>query len=198
MSTLSLRTLLVITCLAAIAPQANAADNAPSFNYAAIHYQEFETELDRKFDGFNLEVSGHLGERWFISGSYAQVSHDLGDGNLNSDLTYGRLGYLAQHQDRVGLYAGPQIMYVTYEFMSSRNTQSETSPGVFAGIRYMASPSVELKAEVNYANFSHGNSNNFVQYTAGLRTFLTYRFALEARAQFGDWEGFMVGGSIHF
>lgn len=198
MSTLSIRTLLAIASLAALATQANAADNAPSFNYAAIHYQEFDSEPDRKFDGYNLEVSGHLGERWFISGSYAQVSHDLDDGNLNSDLTYGRLGYLAQHQDRLAIYGGPQVLYVTYEFMSGRNTQSDTSPGVFAGLRYMASPSVELKAEVSYANLSHGNNNNFVQYTAGLRTFLTYRFALEARAQFGDWNGFMVGASIHF
>ena len=198
MSTFSLRTLVVLTCLATSAPLANAADNAPSFNYAAIHYQEFETDLDRKFDGYSLEVSGHLGARWFISGSYAQLSHDLGNGNVNRDLTYGRLGYLAQHRDHLALYAGPQLMYATYEFMANRYTESETSPGAFAGIRYMATPSIELKAEMSYVNFSHADSNNFVQYTAGLRTFLTYRFALEARAQFGDWEGFMVGGSIHF
>lgn len=198
MSTVSLRTLLSATCLVAVVPCAIAADSAPSFNYAAIHYQEFETEADRNFDGFNLEVSGHLSESWFISGSYAQLSHDLGEGSLNRDLTYGRLGYVARHQGGLALYAGPQIMYTTYEFMTNIDTESSTSAGVFAGVRYMVSPSVELKTEVSYANFSHDNNNNFIQYTAGLRTFLTYRFALEARAQFGDWDGFMVGGSIHF
>lgn len=190
--------LSVVLCAAVASPTVLAADNAPSFNYAAVHYQEFEDASQRDFDGINLEISGHLGERWFISGSYAQIDSDSDTGSIDRDLTYGRLGYLAHRQNRLALYGGPQIMYVSYEIPYTSSTESDTSAGAFAGVRYMATTSIELQGEVNYASFSHGDSNNFIQYTLGVRTFITYRFALEARAQFGDWEGFMLGGSVHF
>lgn len=198
MSVLSLRLLTGLLCAASACTAVLAADNAPSFNYAAVHYQEFEADNGRNFDGINLEISGHLSERWFISGSYAQIDSDADNASIDRDLTYGRLGYLAHHQRRLAVYAGPQIMYVSYEIPFTSSTDSDTSVGAFAGVRYMMTPSIELKGELNYASFSHGDSSNFTQYTVGLRTFLSYRFALEARAQLGDWEGFMLGASIHF
>lgn len=200
MSASGFRLFIPVLFITGYGATAVAADSSPSFNYAAVNYQEFTSDLERDFDGVSLEVSGQLGPRWFISGSYAQLSTTSDPFDADRDVTWGRLGYLAHHRGALALYGGPQVMYVSYDVPVTSNTDadSDTSAGAFIGMRFLATPSIEFIGEVNYASFSHGNSSNFLQYTVGVRTFLTYRFALEARAQFGDWDGFMLGGSMHF
>lgn len=171
-------------------------DLRPSFNYIAAHYQNFETDSGADYDGFSFEVSGQVGERWFLEGRYAEVSADNEGGNVDLDITYGRLGFIAMEQQQLSLYGGPQVLYVSYDFPFI-NTGSDTSFGAFVGGRYTFSR-IELGGEISYANYSHGNSSYFLQYQAAARLYVTSAIALDAQLTLGDWDGFMVGASIHF
>ncbi|RAJ99062.1 outer membrane beta-barrel protein [Aliidiomarina maris] len=173
---------------------------SPSLNYFGVHYQELQADNQVDFDGISFEVSGRLRDQWLLSGSYAQVEGPriAGHGNLDWDITYARLGYIAHQQDRFVSYIGPQVHYLSFEVPTSSNTDSETGFGAFAGARYMLTPRVELQGEISYSNLSHANSSYFLQYQVGFRAYVSNRFALEARAQLGDWDGFMLGGSVHF
>lgn len=191
---------LISFTLAIYTSTSTANEAQPSLSFFAIHHQELTTNNDMDFDGINLEVSGKLKEHWVLSASYAQVEADGGPsrGGIDWDITYGRLGYLAYNNRQLAVLIGPQVQYISYEIPYTSSARSDTSFGAYAEARYRVSSLIEIQGSINYIDASRTDNNQFLQYELGARTFLAERFALEGRLQLGDWQGFMLGGSVHF
>lgn len=170
------------------------ASTQPSLSYLSASYLEAEDQ--RTFDGFKFEISGQISNRFFLSGSYAEIS--VSNPDIDRDITHGRLGYLAYDQDGWRVFAGPQLQYISQDMPFSSSTNSDTRYGVFAGARYQLSSSIELNTEISYAYIDEGDDSSFLQYSVGGRYYVLSRLAVDGKLRFGDFNGFMVGLSLHF
>lgn len=188
---MKIKTMLVsILGLALVTPVAMA--QTPSFNYVGASYTEIE-DGNLKYDGFELEVSGRISEKWFLSGSYADISTSkTGIVYDDLDVTHGRLGYIFIEDDWAAFYGGPQVQYLNLD--NSSSSTSETDLGAFIGLRFIALPRIELTTEVSYINMN----NSITRYSAGARMYITPSLSAKVQANFGDWDGFNIGINFHF
>ncbi|RUO26854.1 hypothetical protein CWE09_09240 [Aliidiomarina minuta] len=188
---MNLKAMLVsILGLSLVASVATA--QVPSFNYVGASYTEIE-DGNINYDGFELEVSGRIGENWFLSGSYADISTSQAEVVFDDlDITYGRLGYIFIEDELAALYAGPQVQYLNFD--GGLGSTSETDLGVFVGLRFIAAPRIELMTEASYIDMD----NSITRFSAGARFYITPSLSAETQANFGDWSGFSLGINFHF
>ncbi|SMQ58577.1 Outer membrane protein beta-barrel domain-containing protein [Pseudidiomarina planktonica] len=186
-------------CLGLAAPSAQAQE--PSFSYIGGSYIELD-EADTTFDGYEAEISSQLGERWFLSASYAQLSGDwTGGEELDLDVGYARLGFIVGDAENAAFYLGPQAQYLKADFGFGSDgefdiaSESETDYGAFGGVKVMLGDRIELNGEASWVDME---DENFTSYSAGVKFFITKNFAATGEAQFGDLDGFKVGLSYHF
>ncbi|MEX1221286.1 MAG: hypothetical protein WEA82_04125 [Idiomarina sp.] len=190
-------------CLGLVAPsaQAQTQERGPSFSYIGASYIE-QDEADTTFDGYGAEISSQLGERWFLSASYAQLSGDwTGGEELDLDVGYARLGFILGNAENAAFYLGPQAQYLKADFGFGSDGQfdvaseSETDYGAFGGVKVMLGDAFELNGEASWVDME---DESFTSYSAGVKFFITQNFAATGKAQFGDLDGFQVGISYHF
>lgn len=186
-STLALGTLLVTAASVSAVSQ-------PSLNYLSASYLELDDY--HTFDGFKFEISGQVSQRFFLSGSYAEVSSS--SPSADRDITHARLGYLAFNQEGLQLFAGPQVQYISHDIPNSSSTHSDTRFGLFAGTQYRFTENLELNAEISYAYVDEGDDSTFLQYSLGGRYYVLSRLSVDGKLRFGDFDGFMIGLSLHF
>jgi hypothetical protein len=158
---------------------ATAAAEGISYNFIQGSYGQVEfDDLDVDGDGFGVEGSVALTERFHLFGGYTTADMDFG---IDLNQLEAGLGFNSPLSDTVDLVAS--VAYVSAEVDAAGfGSVDDSGFGLGIGLRGMLTPAFEANGEIQYVDFGDGGDDT--GFGAGFLYSFTDQFAAGAS---GDW-----------
>ncbi len=177
---------------------AAAAADGFSYNHANAGYGRLDVDdIDVDGDLLGASLSFEVSDSFFVFGDYGRG--DL-DGDFGVNVDFSRLGLGIGHHlpiaDRLDL-----VSKVSWEWAEIEvpffGDEDDTGYGLGLGLRYAATPQLELNGGLSYVNFGGGADDTGVD-LGGLYNF-TDRFAVGLSTSFtDDTTSYGIGGRFYF
>ncbi|MDP4535704.1 outer membrane beta-barrel protein [Alkalimonas collagenimarina] len=202
-------------CAALVAATSAVADSNSdiNWNYVSAGYAKANIKLDAadfgernrfKPDGWQLQGSYLLTERLYLRGRYDRVTGDLLNVSAKSEQSWLSLGLRQQIMPGLDTFfeggyakesASSDILFMDDIALRYRDSGSGYQLG--AGVRYMATPELELGAALRHINVSGLDSSTLGELNASFR--LNTQFAIYGNFLFESDNSLLgVGISYHF
>jgi hypothetical protein len=158
---------------------ATAAAEGISYNFIQGSYGQVEVDdVDVDGDGFGVEGSVALTERFHLFGGYTTADMDFG---IDLNQLEAGLGFNSPLSDTVDLIAS--VAYVSAEVDAAGfGSVDDSGFGLGIGVRGMLTPAFEANGEIQYVDFGDGGDDT--GFGAGFLYSFTDQFAAGAS---GDW-----------
>lgn len=179
-------------CFLALSTSALADDF--DYSYLQLNYGSFEFD-DINVDGDGLGLSGSyaISPDWHVFGGYQAAGLDFG---VDATTLAAGIGYNTELSTVVDMVARVSYQYVELDAPGGGNVD-DSGLGLGIGIRFAASPEVELIAGLDYVDF--GNGGNDTGFSAGGLYNFSDAFALGLGGSWSDdTSAFILSGRFYF
>ncbi len=175
----------------------NASAAAPSWDFIKAGYVQIDIEEAGDFEpkGFELQGFKAIGENFYLTGSYSQLSEDEYDVEVDLDSLSIGGGY------RYGITQSTDVFTeITYEYENVEvdygyfsDDEDDNGFGVAVGVRSMVTDSLELRGAVRYIDIVEDDT----ELEFGADYFFSPQFALGATYVFAD-DADLLGISVRY
>ena len=165
------------------------------YNWLAVNYGMVDfDDIDVDGDGFGVDGSFAINEDFHVFGEYKLANLDFG---FDATQFSAGIGYNTEMSPTVDAFARLSYEYVEIDSPFG-GSNDETGFGFGVGLRFSASPDVELNAGIDYVDYGSGGGDDTALVLGGLYSF-TPAFAL---GLFGSWgndvSSYTLSGRFYF
>lgn len=172
---------LLFLCLVAFSATASAQGQDLSYNFVQGSYGHIEfDDIDVDGDGFGIEGSVELSDRFHLFGGYATADMDFG---VDVNQLEAGVGFNTPISDTVDFIAS--LAYVSAEVEAAGlGSADDSGYGLGVGLRAMLTQALEVNGDIQYVDFGD-DSDGDTAFGAGFLYSFTDRFAAGLS---GDWD----------
>lgn len=188
--------LIVSAVLLTFAAIANA-DNF-SYNHATVSYSQLDIDdIDVDGDTVDLSLSAAISDSFHVFGSYGvgELDDDFGN-NVDVDTLSIGIGHHWSLSDQLDLVSSVSYEYIELD-LAGFGSEDDNGYGLELGLRYAATPQLELDAGISHVNFGDGADDT--GFGAGALYNFTDNFSLGLSGSWtDDTSAYGVGGRFYF
>ena len=163
------------------------------YSYLQLNYSNLEIDdINVDGDGFGLSGSFAINPNWHVFGGYQDVGLDFG---VDATGIAAGVGYNTTISPTVDMFARLSYQYVDFD-TPGPGSLDDDGLGFGVGLRFAASPELEIDAGIDYVDFGNGDDTAF---SAGAIYNFNDAFSLGLGGSWGDNSTtYTLGGRIYF
>lgn len=163
------------------------------YSYLQLNYSNLEFDnISVDGDGFGLSGSYAINPNWHAFGSYQDAGLDFG---VDATAIGAGVGYNTEMSPVLDLFARLSFQYVDLD-APGPGSFDEDGLGFGVGLRFAASPELELNAGLDYVDFGDGNDTAF---SAGALYNINDAVSVGLAGSWGDdTTTYTLGGRVYF